>query len=111
MAPCNEEGSPCRKPGFTLIELLVAVCFILLPLELTAQNCVSLPSGLVGWWRAEGDALDFVGGNNGMLINGATFDSGEVDHAFLFAASNSAVVVPASSSLDVGMSDGFTVEC
>src|SRR5207249_415259 len=33
-------------------------------------NCVPPPSGLVSWWRAEGNALDSADANHGTLING-----------------------------------------
>ncbi|MCX6927032.1 MAG: immunoglobulin domain-containing protein, partial [Verrucomicrobia bacterium] len=40
--------------------------------------CVPAPANLVGWWRGEGNALDQVGGNSGVLLNGAGFDAGVV---------------------------------
>jgi hypothetical protein len=43
---------------------------------------VSPPAGLVGWWRAEFNALDFVGTSDGTLVNGATFAPGKVGQAF-----------------------------
>ena len=46
--------------------------------------CVSPPAELVAWWRAEGDALDSVGPNNGTLLNGASFAPGYVGQAFHF---------------------------
>ena len=44
---------------------------------------VANPSG-VAWWRAEGNAYDSIGTNNGTLVNGAAFASGEVGSAFSF---------------------------
>src|SRR6187401_2850497 len=32
----------------------------------------AVPAGLVSWYRAEGDATDFVGSNDGVLENGTT---------------------------------------
>ena len=40
--------------------------------------------GLVGYWPAEGNADDIVGGNHGTLLNGATFAPGIVGQAFRF---------------------------
>ena len=71
--------------------------------------CVPPPSGLVSWWPAEGNASDAIGANNGQLQNVA-FAGGEVGQAFVFNGSSSSVNVPASSSLDVGQGNGFTVE-
>jgi CubicO group peptidase (beta-lactamase class C family) len=40
------------------------------------------PPGIVAWWQAEGNANDIVGTNNGTLINGVAFASGESGEAF-----------------------------
>jgi hypothetical protein len=39
-------------------------------------QCIPAVSGLVGWWRAEGDARDAVNGHDGELMNGASFAFG-----------------------------------
>jgi hypothetical protein len=72
--------------------------------------CDPPPSGLVSWWRAEGNALDSVGTNNGVLENGAGFGPGEVGQAFLLNSVNADVHVPASASLNVGTNSGLTIE-
>jgi hypothetical protein len=70
------------------------------------NNCVAPPAGLVGWWRAEGNAADFVGGNNGIVSN-VTYIRGEVGQAFNFDGVTSTVTIPASSSLNV---ESLTIE-
>ena len=40
------------------------------------------PSGLVGLWKAEGNAKDATGSNHGVLRNGTTFSAGQVGQAF-----------------------------
>jgi hypothetical protein len=60
---------------------------------------VPLPPGLVSWWRGEGNALDQVGGNNGVLLNGVGFDAGAVGQAFRFNGTDSYVEVPDSPAL------------
>jgi hypothetical protein len=63
---------------------------------------VAAPSGLVAWWPAEGNANDIIGGNNGTMINGATFATGEAGQAFSFNNSGiQAVDIPYSSSLNL----------
>ena len=62
----------------------------------TGDGCTPAPSGLVSWWRAEGDANDAIDGNHGTLQNGATFASGEVGQAFAFDGIDDLVDVPAS---------------
>jgi len=44
--------------------------------------CAPQPSGMVGWWKANGNPLDSASGNNGSMVNGATFAPGMVDQAF-----------------------------
>jgi hypothetical protein len=60
-----------------------------------------LPAGAVGYWRAEGNAQDSVGGNNGTLQGGATFAAGEVGQAFRFNGTTGYVSVPDAPSLDL----------
>jgi hypothetical protein len=66
---------------------------------------------MVGWWRAEGDGNDALGTNNGTLQGGVGFTSGEVSQAFALDGNNSYIMVPGSSSLNVGASGSFTIEC
>ncbi len=73
-------------------------------------SCVPPPSGLVSWWRAEANGLDQVGGNNGVLLNGAGFDVGMVGQAFRFIGnSNSYMEVPDSPTLR--FTNALTIEC
>jgi hypothetical protein len=65
------------------------------------STCVAPSTGMISWWRAEGDAADAVGGNNGSLFPGTGFASGNVGDAFNFDGENSAVVVPAAANLAV----------
>ena len=73
-------------------------------------TCFAPPSGLVSWWRGESNAVDVVGVNNGLLDGTIGFAAGEVGRAFTFTATNADVKMPASSSLNVGLGGGFTVE-
>jgi hypothetical protein len=75
-----------------------------------APACVAAPSGLVGWWRGEGNTLDDAGGDNGIAEGNLTYGPGEVGQAFVFNGTNAYVQVPASSRLDVGTGAGFTIE-
>ena len=51
---------------------------------ITSPSCVAPPSGLVSWWRAEGNAFDQTGTNNGTLAGNTTYGSGRVNQAFVF---------------------------
>ena len=66
------------------------------------NNCVPPPSGIVSWWKAEGNAQDVAGGNNGTLFNGAATATGEAGQAFSFDGVNDYVKIPKAANLDVG---------
>ena len=70
----------------------------------------ALPAaGLVSWYRADGNALDFADGNHGALVNGAGFAPGLVGHAFQFDGVDDYVEVPTSDNLNFP-AGGLTVE-
>ncbi len=70
--------------------------------------CVPAPSGLVSWWRGEGNANDEVGGNHGILVNGVSFSPGKVGQGFHFDGNNSYIRVPHSASLN--LANALTLE-
>jgi len=72
--------------------------------------CTETPTGLVGWWPANGDASDAVNGGPSVLASGATWAAGRVGQAFAFDGVNDAVEIPGSPALDVGTGDGFSIE-
>jgi PKD repeat protein len=65
-----------------------------------STNCaVSAPEGLVSWWTGKQTANDFMGTNNGTLVNGVTYAPGEVNYAFSFNGTNQYVAINAADSL------------
>src|SRR5581483_3283856 len=46
-------------------------------------DCLTPPSGLIGWWPGEGNANDVINGNNGNAVN-TTYTNGIVGAAFSF---------------------------
>ena len=54
--------------------------------------------GIISWWPAEDTANDLIGGNNGTLSNGVTYEAGEVGKAFSFNGTQ-VVQIPDSPSL------------
>jgi hypothetical protein len=70
--------------------------------------CVPPPADFVGWWRGESNAFDSVDANHGVIVNSVTYGSGVVSNGFQFI--NGYLRVPASSSLDVGLGPGLTIE-
>src|SRR5437588_307211 len=71
-----------------------------LSVALGQTNCVATPNGLVGWWPAEGSAIDVANGDNG-TGSAVTYAPGEVGQAFNYDGINTSIVVPASSNLTV----------
>ncbi len=69
------------------------------------------PNGLISWWRAEWDANDALGTNNGTLNGGITFTPGKVGQAFDLDGSTGYIKIPASSSLTMSGASGLTLEC
>jgi len=52
------------------------------PTPIQDDSCVTPPSGLVGWWKGDGNTLDSSGlGNNGVAVN-ITYTNGIVGQAF-----------------------------
>ncbi len=75
-----------------------------------AQECDPAPAGLAGWWPGEMNANDAVNLNQGSPVGGLSFTAGKVAQGFSFNGSDAAVHIPASATLDVGASSGFTLE-
>src|SRR4051812_24845666 len=80
--------------------ILILLWLLLLPRVTTAASCFSAPSGLIGWWPADGNANTIFGTNNGALQGGATAGAaGMVNTAFSFDGTNSYVQIPDSTLL------------
>ena len=75
-----------------------------------AGPCLPAPSGLVGWWRGDGNALDSVGTNHGVWTGAAAYAPGQAGQAFSFNGSGSVVQIPDSPALDFDPNGAFTVE-
>jgi hypothetical protein len=80
-------------------------------------GCDPAPSGLVSWWKGEGNCLDSFGANPGTAQGQLLFGSGEVRQAFNFVMNvplsgiTSSVRISASPSLNVGTNSGLSLEC
>lgn len=67
--------------------------------------CSISPSGLVAWWRGEGNALDQTGTNNGNALSGMSYAAGKIGGGFRGVSSTAPffnkVLIPDSSSLSI----------
>ena len=79
-------------------------------LTVIALPCASASSGLVSWWPGEGNATDIIGTNNGTVQGASNYLLGRVGQGFDMNGVSGAVRIPASPSLNVGLSGGMTVE-
>lgn len=68
-------------------------------LAIYGNDCISAPTNMVSWWKAENNANDSVGTNHGTLMNGATYATGMVGQAFSFDGVDDYVNVGNASSL------------
>lgn len=86
----------CLPPGWK-IHLLQIFLVLAAASAVRAASCDPPPSGIVGWWPAEGNANDIIGTNNGTLMGGATANApGVVGSAFQFDGTNGYVQIPDS---------------
>jgi hypothetical protein len=60
---------------------------------------VVAPTGLVSWWKAEGNAQDIAGTNQGILRNGADFAPGKVGQAFSLNGTTAYIEIPDNPTL------------
>ena len=82
----------------SLLKVMFVVLFIISVSALDSRPvsayCAPIPNGLVSWWRAENNANDAAGHNNGILQNGVTFTKGEVGQGFSFNHRDAFVKLP-----------------
>ena len=65
---------------------------------------------IVSWWPAQFRPNDIIGGNDGILQNGAAFGPGQIGQGFLLNGIDQYVLVPRSPGLNVGAGSGLTIE-
>ena len=70
------------------------------------QQCINAPSGLVGWWKAEGNTEDSALNNDATVVGYPQYGPGKVGNAFLLGGSN-AYSVATSPTMAV---TSFTIE-
>ena len=93
---------------------LILICFCLLSSGLgrgtLRADCVTARPQIVAWWRAEGNATDSAGTDNGTLQNGASFGVGEVGQAFNFDGADDYIQLN-NAAQNPFPASGFTYEC
>ncbi|MBI4660500.1 MAG: LamG domain-containing protein [Verrucomicrobia bacterium] len=74
-----------------------------------APKCFPPPQDLIGWWRGEADALDFVNAHHGSLKGGPGFFIGRVGAAFSLNGSTDFIEVLDHDAWAFGKND-FSIE-
>jgi hypothetical protein len=69
---------------------------------LAVVDSAPAPAGIIGWWKAEGDAQDAAGTNHGALRNGAGFAAGKVGRAFSLDGIDDCIEIPDTPALRPG---------
>jgi hypothetical protein len=97
-------GSVCisqsDQPNLLMKGLLTVLFSASLVTAYSSVASAALPN-TVSRWAADGNALDSVDSNNGTLINGVTFGTGQFGQAFSLNVTNQYVDIPDSNSLDI----------
>jgi hypothetical protein len=76
-------------------------------LVVNSISSIPPPSGLVGWWPANGSAVDAVGGNDGTLTGQSGYLSGKVGLAFSLNGNGDGVLLGNPTSLQL---QDFTID-
>jgi hypothetical protein len=73
--------------------------------------CYPPPTGLVGWWQAEGILNDTINGNYGVVSSGTvTYAPGEVGQGFNFDGGANRIIVADAPELNFGANQDFSIE-
>lgn len=91
--------------SFTVVVTNIQGAVTSTPAALTV-TCVSPPSGLVGWWQAESNALDSISNHHGVFVSSG-YTNGNIGKGFQFDGTNSHVVIQDESALAL---TNFTIE-
>ncbi len=79
----RKSGISLRFANMFAAGMLIGSIFHVSPAN-AQQSCYYPPSGLISWWRGEGNADDITSFNNGTWNGTARFSAGKVGDAFYF---------------------------
>jgi hypothetical protein len=68
----------------------------------------NLDNSLVGWWRGEEDATDYIGGNNGTAHGGVTYTTGKFGKSMTFDGVNGSYI-STTNTTGITNTSNFTV--
>lgn|GEM_PF-932053 len=108
--PCwNRTIEKCNGRKLFPVWHFFAAVFLMFPFVVRSQTCTNAPPGLVGWYRAEGNANDSAGTGNGTFFNPA-YVTGEVGQAFSFNGTSSFIQIVGDSALNFTSNAPMSIE-
>ncbi len=104
LAPVNRKEERMRTFGirgsyWMTILSIIWIAGTAVSAEADVYDPAKCPSGMISYWRAEGNGSDSYGSNNGSMSGGATFAAGQVGQAFSLDGDGDYISLPNSSSL------------
>lgn len=104
----QQSDSIRRASGLRLVYSFITASALLGSLYISRADCVNPPSGLVSWWRAEGNGADVVGAHEGSFPYGSLYATGKVGQAWDFDGGSRRLSVP--DSPDFKLTNAMTLE-
>lgn len=111
---CTSSSNTIVSERLTMIRVsrvVIAIAFLTCLFEPSdaLSACISNPLGLVSLWTGDRDAKDVIGGNDGVMINGAEAGvPGQVGGAFSFDGDDDSVSVASNPVFD--LTNALTME-
>ncbi|MBS1792509.1 MAG: carboxypeptidase regulatory-like domain-containing protein [Acidobacteria bacterium] len=96
--------------GKRILRFVLTILGILIFYSFSFGQCLTPPSGLIGWWAGDGNSLDNRGSNHATFVNGPVYTAGEVNQAFSFNGTNQYLAIPQTADLPVRGTNSFTIE-
>ncbi len=98
------QGQPMKHVGLFALHSVPTATPIAFDFDYVevAKTCSNLPSGLVSWWPAEGNAQDALGLNHGNAVSGVSYAPGKFGQSFNLDGNTGFVQVSNPDSLPVG---------
>lgn len=106
--PALQSSSVCSTVAKTMAAIALSslvTCTVIA--QTNSGGCVNAPTGLVSWWRGEGNMLDSIHANHGTNFGSISNVPGIVGNGFGFAG-NSYIIVPHHPTLNA--SNALTIE-
>jgi Concanavalin A-like lectin/glucanases superfamily len=97
--------SPAKTQCVLTILAVLTTTFV----HAQGTSCTPPPSGIISWWAAEGNTLDYINTNGGTPVGALSYTNGEVGQAFSLDGTTSYVLITNAASLNPPGS--FSMEC